>query len=209
MKIFFCRCRSTSVRQISIASEPDRTFFLKLDWAGDLGSGFVILLSDGISAWSGEVSEEDVSREAQEIEMERERYVGDLHLALTGEGPAAEGQYSFHLTPERPGRPLLQLSYEKVQNDISSGYKINTHRVPDAKVGQSYVVEVKFQTLKKSSETLGGPALCVWFSAFVAPRKRPFPQGQTEIGSQRPHGDMMASALGSAGHLTDCRDETV
>lgn len=65
------------------------------------------------------VSEEDVSREAQEIEMERERYVGDLHLALTGEGPAAEGEYSFHLTPERPGSPLLQLSYEKVQNDIS------------------------------------------------------------------------------------------
>uniref|UniRef100_A0A672R0H4 DNA repair protein XRCC4-like n=1 Tax=Sinocyclocheilus grahami TaxID=75366 RepID=A0A672R0H4_SINGR len=115
----FCRCRSTSIRQISIASEPHRTFFLKLEWAKDLGSGFVILLSDGVSAWSGEVSEEDVSREAQEIEMELERYVGDLHLALTGEGPAAEGEYSFHLTPERPGRPLLQLSYEKVQNDIS------------------------------------------------------------------------------------------
>uniref|UniRef100_A0A8C2C6X9 X-ray repair complementing defective repair in Chinese hamster cells 4 n=1 Tax=Cyprinus carpio TaxID=7962 RepID=A0A8C2C6X9_CYPCA len=98
MIIFFCRC---------------------CKWAEDLGSGFVILLSDGISAWSGEVSEEDVSREAQEIEMELERYVGDLHLALTGEGPAAEGEYSFHLTPERPGRPLLQLSYEKVQNDIS------------------------------------------------------------------------------------------
>ncbi|XP_059394765.1 DNA repair protein XRCC4-like [Carassius carassius] len=113
------RCCSTSVRQISIASQPHRTFFLKLEWAKDLGSGFVILLSDGFSAWSGEVSEEDVSREAQEIEMDLERYVGDLHLALTGEGPAAEGEYSFHLTPERPGRPMLQLSYEKVQNDIS------------------------------------------------------------------------------------------
>uniref|UniRef100_A0A672MG19 X-ray repair complementing defective repair in Chinese hamster cells 4 n=1 Tax=Sinocyclocheilus grahami TaxID=75366 RepID=A0A672MG19_SINGR len=110
---------SADVVLISIASEPHRTFFLKLEWAENLGSGFVILLSDGISAWSGEVSEEDVSREAQEIEMERERYVGDLQLALTGEGPAAEGEYSFHLTPERPGRPLLQLSYEKVQNDIS------------------------------------------------------------------------------------------
>ncbi|XP_048037050.1 DNA repair protein XRCC4 isoform X1 [Megalobrama amblycephala] len=113
------RCQSTSVRQISISSEPHRMFFLKLEWAKDLGSGFIILLSDGVSAWSGEVSEEDVSREAQEIEMERERYVGDLHLALTGEGPAAEGEYSFHLTPERPGSTLLQLSYEKVQNDIS------------------------------------------------------------------------------------------
>ncbi|XP_067289213.1 DNA repair protein XRCC4 isoform X2 [Pseudorasbora parva] len=112
------RCHSTSVRQISISSEPHRTIFLKLEWAKDLGSGFIILLSDGVSAWSGEVSEEDVSREAQEIEMERERYVGDLHLALTGEGPSAEGEYSFHLTPERPGSPL-QLSYEKVQSDIS------------------------------------------------------------------------------------------
>uniref|UniRef100_A0A8C2CC54 X-ray repair complementing defective repair in Chinese hamster cells 4 n=1 Tax=Cyprinus carpio TaxID=7962 RepID=A0A8C2CC54_CYPCA len=121
LKCFIC-CPSpfpSPLHIISIASEPHRTFFLKLEWAEDLGSGFVILLSDGISAWSGEVSEEDVSREAQEIEMELERYVGDLHLALTGEGPAAEGEYSFHLTPERPGRPLLQLSYEKVQNDIS------------------------------------------------------------------------------------------
>lgn len=65
------------------------------------------------------VSEEDVSREAQEMELERERYVGDLHLALTGEGPAAEGEYNFQLTPEIPRSPRLQLSYEKVQNDIS------------------------------------------------------------------------------------------
>ncbi|XP_051973872.1 DNA repair protein XRCC4-like isoform X2 [Xyrauchen texanus] len=110
--------RSTSIRQIYITSEPHRTFFLKLEWAEDLGSGFVILLSDGISAWSGEVSEEDVSREAQEIDIERDRYVCDLHLALTGEGLVAEGEYSFHLAPERPGSPLLQLSYEKMQSDI-------------------------------------------------------------------------------------------
>ncbi|XP_051539862.1 DNA repair protein XRCC4 isoform X1 [Myxocyprinus asiaticus] len=113
------RSRSTSLRQISVTSEPQRTFFLKLEWAEDLGSGFVILLSDVVSAWSGEVSEEDVSREAQEIEMERDLYVRYLHLALTGEGPVAEGEYIFHLAPERPGSPLLQLSYEKVQSDIS------------------------------------------------------------------------------------------
>lgn len=110
---------STSVRKISIASEPDREFFLKLEWAEDLGSGFVILLSDGVSAWSGEVSEEDVSREARDIDMKRERYVQDLHLALTGEGQIGEGEYSFHLAPLRPGSPLMQLSYERVQNDIS------------------------------------------------------------------------------------------
>ncbi|XP_051541467.1 DNA repair protein XRCC4-like isoform X2 [Myxocyprinus asiaticus] len=113
------RSRSTSIRQISITSEPHRTFFLKLDWAEDLGSGFVILLSDGVSAWSGEVSKEDVSREAQEIDIERDRYVCDLHLALTGEGQVEDREYTFHLAPERPGSPLLQLSYEKMQSDIS------------------------------------------------------------------------------------------
>lgn len=158
---------STSVRKVYIASEPDREFFLKLEWAEDLGSGFVILLSDGVSAWSGEgkiiegtvhpricllacllcyskyktglnivlrtqklyaflnacvvwlVSEEDVSREARDIDMKRERYVQDLHLALTGEGQIGEGEYSFHLAPLRHGSPLMQLSYERVQNDIS------------------------------------------------------------------------------------------
>lgn len=117
------RCRSSSVRQISISSEPQRCFFLKLEWAEDLGSGFVIFLSDGESAWSGEVSEEDVSREAREMEMERDRYVCDLQLALTGapsgSGASDEGEFTFQLTPERPGRPQLQLSYEKVQKDIS------------------------------------------------------------------------------------------
>ncbi|XP_016132755.1 DNA repair protein XRCC4-like isoform X2 [Sinocyclocheilus grahami] len=150
------RCCSTSVRQISIASEPHRTFFLKLEWAENLGSGFVILLSDGISAWSGEVSEEDVSREAQEIEMERERYVGDLQLALTGEGPAAEGEYSFHLTPERPGRPLLQLSYEKVQNDISDA-KV---RPREGEVGERPVQPICAGPKREESQTQSSAEKC-------------------------------------------------
>ncbi|XP_072514739.1 DNA repair protein XRCC4 isoform X2 [Salminus brasiliensis] len=62
-----------TVRQIAIDSKPESTFFLKLEWARDLGAGFVAVLCDGVSAWSGEVSEEDVTREAQEMEMPRER----------------------------------------------------------------------------------------------------------------------------------------
>ncbi|XP_063066103.1 DNA repair protein XRCC4 isoform X2 [Engraulis encrasicolus] len=115
-----------SLRQITIASEPDRSFFLKVEWKEDFGAGFVILLCDGVSAWTGEVSEEEVSREAQEMEMSRERYVRDLQVALTNEGPAAP-DYTFHLTAERGGRghgsqhasSTLHLSYEKVQKDIS------------------------------------------------------------------------------------------
>lgn len=43
-----------TVREISISSKPECTFYLKLEWARDLGAGFVIQLCDGLSAWSGE-----------------------------------------------------------------------------------------------------------------------------------------------------------
>ncbi|KAF7701114.1 DNA repair protein XRCC4 isoform X2 [Silurus meridionalis] len=107
-----------TVREISIASTPETTFYLKLEWTKNLGAGFVVLLCDGVSAWSGEVSEEDVSREAQEMEMPKEKYVNDLHLILTGEGQPDQ-RYSFNLTPRHSGNSTLQLSYEKVQSDMS------------------------------------------------------------------------------------------
>ncbi|KAF5887072.1 DNA repair protein XRCC4 isoform X1, partial [Clarias magur] len=107
-----------TVRKISVASEPDCTYYLRLEWAEDLGAGFVVLLCDGVSAWSGEVLEEDVTREAQEMEMPRERYVNDLQLILTGVGQTDQS-YSFHLAPKQSGSPMLQLSYEKVQSDMS------------------------------------------------------------------------------------------
>ncbi|KAF4082119.1 hypothetical protein AMELA_G00148000 [Ameiurus melas] len=107
-----------TVCEISVASKPECTFYLKVEWAKDLGAGFVVLLCDGESAWSGEVSEEDVSKEAQELEMPRERYVHDLQLILSGEGQADQS-YSFHLAPKQSGSPMLQLSYEKVQRDMS------------------------------------------------------------------------------------------
>ncbi|KAI4890438.1 hypothetical protein NFI96_010815 [Prochilodus magdalenae] len=107
-----------TVCQISIVSKPDTTFYLKVEWADDLGAGFVVVLCDGISAWSGEVSEDDVTKDAQEMEMTREKYVRDLQLALTGEDLPTQS-YSFHLAPEKTGGPMLQLFYEKVQSDIS------------------------------------------------------------------------------------------
>ncbi|XP_028829796.1 DNA repair protein XRCC4 isoform X2 [Denticeps clupeoides] len=107
-----------SVRQISIASEPKCGFFLKIEWKKDLGAGFVTVLCDGSSAWTGEVSEDEVTREAQDMEMQRERYVDELQLALTGVGSAAQ-DYSFHLDGPRSGGKILHLSYEKVQKDIS------------------------------------------------------------------------------------------
>ncbi|KAJ8261152.1 hypothetical protein COCON_G00168750 [Conger conger] len=115
---------SVSLREISVSSKPGHTFFLRVDWTEDLGEGFTVLLCDGVSAWDGKVSEGDIVRECEEMEMPMEKYLQDLQLALTEEGEQAEG-YAFHLSPasasaSAPARSgILHLSYEKVQKDIS------------------------------------------------------------------------------------------
>ncbi|XP_036383740.1 DNA repair protein XRCC4-like [Megalops cyprinoides] len=109
---------SVSVRQIKVPSEPHATYFLKVDWLEDLGAGFTVALCDGESAWIGEVSEEDVAREIQELEMRRERYVEELQLALAGGGQQG-GDYTFQLSPESACGGPRHLTYEKVQKDIS------------------------------------------------------------------------------------------
>ncbi|XP_029372445.1 DNA repair protein XRCC4 isoform X1 [Echeneis naucrates] len=107
----------TSVREVHVSSQPDSAYFLRVDWSGpDLGSGFQLLLTDGQEAWRGKVSEAVVIGEAEELEMECERYVQDLQQALTG--PQRTAAYSFTLTPSPPGSTVT-LSYEKVQKDIS------------------------------------------------------------------------------------------
>lgn len=41
------------ISRISLASEPDVIHFLQVTWEKTLGSGFVITLTDGQSAWTG------------------------------------------------------------------------------------------------------------------------------------------------------------
>ncbi|XP_031143788.1 DNA repair protein XRCC4 isoform X2 [Sander lucioperca] len=108
-----------SVREVHVSSEPDSSFFLRVDWKGrGLGSGFQVLLTDGQDAWRGDVSEAAVCQEAEELEMQPERYIQDLEQALTE--TESSGTYSFTLTPSPPDRrSALTLAYEKVQKDIS------------------------------------------------------------------------------------------
>ncbi|XP_040914113.1 DNA repair protein XRCC4 [Toxotes jaculatrix] len=109
----------TSVREIHISCQPDSAYFLRVDWRGrGLGSGFQLLLTDGQDAWRGEVSEAAVCEEAEELEMQRERYIQDLQRALTGTDGSVT--YSFTLTPSPPNHSsTVTLAYEKVQKDIS------------------------------------------------------------------------------------------
>uniref|UniRef100_A0A8C6TCA3 X-ray repair complementing defective repair in Chinese hamster cells 4 n=1 Tax=Neogobius melanostomus TaxID=47308 RepID=A0A8C6TCA3_9GOBI len=102
----------TSVRQISISGS---SYFLRLDWSGpDLGSGFQLLLTDTEDAWKGEVTQKDLCEEAKELEMENERYLQDLHQALSG--TECSTAYSFSLINSGAS---FSLAFEKVQKDIS------------------------------------------------------------------------------------------
>uniref|UniRef100_A0A1A7Z6B4 X-ray repair complementing defective repair in Chinese hamster cells 4 n=1 Tax=Iconisemion striatum TaxID=60296 RepID=A0A1A7Z6B4_9TELE len=109
----------TSVREIYLPPELDSPFFLRVDWEGrSLGSGFQLLLTDGQDAWRGEVSEAAVNSEAEELEMQKEKYVQDLQEALTETNNSAS--YSFTLTPDPPNHSsTVTLMYEKMQRDIS------------------------------------------------------------------------------------------
>ncbi|KAG8011016.1 DNA repair protein XRCC4 [Nibea albiflora] len=109
----------TAVREVNVSSEPDSSYFLRVDWRGrGLASGFQLLLTDGQDAWRGDVSAAAVCAEAEELEMQTERYTQDLQQALTDTESSVT--YSFSLTPSPPDRSsTVTLAYEKVQKDIS------------------------------------------------------------------------------------------
>ncbi|KAK5851543.1 hypothetical protein PBY51_023090 [Eleginops maclovinus] len=108
-----------SVREVRVPSEPGAAYFLRVTWKGrGLAAGFQVLLTDGQDAWRGDVSEAAVCAEAEELEMQMDRYVQDIRQALTD--TECYVTYSFNLTPSPPDHStVLTLAYEKVQKDIS------------------------------------------------------------------------------------------
>ncbi|KAM9800943.1 DNA repair protein XRCC4 [Neosynchiropus ocellatus] len=105
----------TWVQEVSVSSGS--SFFLRVDGGRpDLSSGFQLLLTDGRSAWRGQVSAESLRQEASELEMQEESYLQDLQGALTQAGSS----YRFSLSPSPPeDGDTVTLTYEKVQEDIS------------------------------------------------------------------------------------------
>ncbi|XP_074851469.1 DNA repair protein XRCC4 [Carettochelys insculpta] len=106
------------VSRICPVSEPGTIYFLQVTWEKDLGTGFIITLSDGQSAWTGTVSEADISKEADDMEMERERYVEELRKALVlGAGPS--NMYNFDISKDGENVECCDFSYEKNLKDVS------------------------------------------------------------------------------------------
>ncbi|NXA26278.1 XRCC4 protein, partial [Ibidorhyncha struthersii] len=106
-----------TLNRIRLVSDPEETYYLQVSWEKDLGTGFGIILSDGQCAWTGKVSEAEISREAADMEMNREKYVEELKKALiTGEESA--GKYNFAISGDEENTDCC-FSYERNLKDGS------------------------------------------------------------------------------------------
>ncbi|XP_029429717.1 DNA repair protein XRCC4 isoform X2 [Rhinatrema bivittatum] len=106
------------ISRISPISDPKKTYFLQVTWTKDLGSGFSVVLCNGKSAWTGTVSEDEISKEASDMEMEREKYVDELRKALTL-GAEQPSKYNFDFSEEEENSETCHFSYEKNLKDVS------------------------------------------------------------------------------------------
>ncbi|NXH10117.1 XRCC4 protein, partial [Bucco capensis] len=85
------------LKRIRAVSDPQATYFLQVSWEEDLGIGFGIVLTDGQCAWTGTVSEAEITREAADMEMNREKYVEELKRALIA-GEELADSYNFAIS---------------------------------------------------------------------------------------------------------------
>ncbi|XP_076218711.1 DNA repair protein XRCC4 [Aptenodytes patagonicus] len=106
-----------TLNRIHPVSDPEATYFLQVSWEKDLGTGFGVMLSDGQCAWTGTVSEAEISREAADMEMNREKYVEELKKALIA-GEESADKYNFVISRDEENMDC-HFSYERNLKDAS------------------------------------------------------------------------------------------
>ncbi|KGL94810.1 DNA repair protein XRCC4, partial [Charadrius vociferus] len=106
-----------TLNRIHLVSDPEETYYLQVSWEKDLGTGFGIILSDGQCAWTGKVSEAEISREAADMEMNREKYVEELRKALIA-GEESASKYNFTVSRDEENTDC-HFSYERNLKDGS------------------------------------------------------------------------------------------
>ncbi|XP_073438795.1 DNA repair protein XRCC4 isoform X1 [Dendrobates tinctorius] len=140
------------VRKITIASKPDATYFLQIGWERELDSGFNVTLCDGHDAWTGEVSKEDLSKEAADMEMNHSKYVEELKKALIT-APQTGSKYSFDLVKDEENPEMYCFTYEKTLNAIS--FKLGSLRLRNAADPSGIVKELIDYCLSCATELHG------------------------------------------------------
>ncbi|XP_040584982.1 DNA repair protein XRCC4 isoform X3 [Mesocricetus auratus] len=114
------------VSRICLASEPNITYFLQVSWEGTVGSGFDITLTDGHSAWTATVSESEISQEADDMAMEKEKYADELRKALVSGSGSDTYRFIF-------SRESCHFSLEKELKDVSFRLgSFNLDKVPNS-----------------------------------------------------------------------------
>ncbi|XP_071436629.1 DNA repair protein XRCC4 isoform X2 [Pithys albifrons albifrons] len=116
-----------TLNRIHPVSDPEATYFLQVSWEKDLGTGFGLLLSDGQCAWTGTVSEAEISMEAADMEMDKEKYVGELKKALVA-GEESAGRYNFVISRDQENR-VCHFSYERKLKDGS--FRLGSVKLPE------------------------------------------------------------------------------
>ncbi|KAM6363339.1 DNA repair protein XRCC4 isoform 1-T2 [Pluvialis apricaria] len=106
-----------TLNRIRLVSDPEETYYLQVSWEKDLGTGFGVILSDGQCAWTGKVSEAEISREAADMEMNREKYVEELKKALVA-GEESASKYNFAISRDEENTDF-HFSYERNLKDGS------------------------------------------------------------------------------------------
>nr|XP_033779361.1 DNA repair protein XRCC4 [Geotrypetes seraphini]XP_033779452.1 DNA repair protein XRCC4 [Geotrypetes seraphini] len=112
------RSMEKKISRICPLSDPKTTYFLQVAWTTDLGSGFTLTLCNGKSAWSGTVSEDEISKEASDMEMEREKYIGELQKALILDAELTS-KYNFDFSEDKESSDICHFSYEKNLKNVS------------------------------------------------------------------------------------------